>query len=126
ELELIAEVIASPDATGLVLAGEPGVGKTRLAQEALALCRVHGFGVEEVVATQAAATIPFGAVAHLLPDPGRLVSDRLDLLRQAAHAIADRASTGRLVLCVDDAHLLDDASAAFVHQLVVTRSATVI
>ena len=38
-------------------------------------------------------------------------------------ALAERAGGRRLVLCVDDGHLLDDASAALVHQLVAAGEA---
>jgi hypothetical protein len=49
------------------------------------------------------------------PAPGGL----LELLRQASKAIVERAGHGqRLLLVVDDAHLLDDGQAALVHQLV--------
>jgi DNA-binding CsgD family transcriptional regulator len=40
------------------------------------------------------------------------------LLARARAALAERAGGRRLVLCVDDGQLLDDASAALVHQLV--------
>jgi DNA-binding CsgD family transcriptional regulator len=111
---------------GVVLAGAAGVGKTRLAREALA--RVHAVGrdVEWVAATQAASSIPFGAVSHLLPAGERPGGDRLDSLRRAAAVLARRGRGRPLVLGVDDAHLLDDASAALVHQLALHNQAVVL
>jgi DNA-binding CsgD family transcriptional regulator len=111
---------------GVVLAGAAGVGKTRLAREALA--RVHAVGrdVEWVAATQAASSIPFGAVSHLLPAGERPGGDRLDSLRRAAAVLAQRGRGRPLVLGVDDAHLLDDASAALVHQLALHNQAVVL
>ncbi|MGH3515106.1 MAG: ATP-binding protein, partial [Pseudonocardiaceae bacterium] len=47
---------------GVVLAGAPGVGKTRLAREALATAEAAGCAPWWVVASRAAASIPFGAV----------------------------------------------------------------
>ena len=42
---------------------------------------------------------------------------------RARHALAERTGGRRLVLCVDDGQLLDDASAALLHQLVAAREA---
>jgi hypothetical protein len=79
-----------------------------------------------VAATRAAASIPFGAVSHLLPAGERLGGDRLDTLRRAAAVLAQRGRGRPLVLGVDDAHLLDDASAALVHQLALHNQAVVL
>jgi tetratricopeptide (TPR) repeat protein len=111
---------------GVVLAGAAGVGKTRLAKEALAGVHAVGRDVEWVAATRAAASIPFGAVSHLLPAGERLGGDRLDTLRRAAAVLAQRGRGRPLVLGVDDAHLLDDASAALVHQLALHNQAVVL
>lgn len=93
------------------------MGKTRLAEEAVALARRAGRHAEWAVATGAAATIPFGALAHLLPVPAGEHLDRAALLQRAA---APGLGTGAPpLLVVDDAHLLDDASAVLVHQLAV-------
>src|SRR4029453_16947427 len=50
--------------------------------------RAAGWEVEWLVATRAAASIPFGAVSHLLPSD-RLGDDRLDTLRRAAALLAE-------------------------------------
>ncbi|GGV07616.1 helix-turn-helix transcriptional regulator [Streptomyces filipinensis] len=86
---------------GIVVTGPPGHGKTRLITEA-----VRGTGHARVTGTPEARGLPFAAFAHLLPDavsPQRAV----------------RILSGLRLLVVDDAHLLDDASAALVHQLAV-------
>jgi DNA-binding CsgD family transcriptional regulator len=117
ELEALAAVIADAGTDGLVLAGAAGVGKTRLAREALGRARAAGRDAEWVAATMAAASIPFGAVSHLLPAGERFGDDRLDTLRRTAALLAERGRGRPLVLAVDDAHLLDDASAGLVHLL---------
>jgi DNA-binding CsgD family transcriptional regulator len=117
ELEALAAVLGDTHAGGVVLAGVAGIGKTRLAKEALARSEAAGRDVEWLAATRAAASIPFGAVSHLLPAAERLGDDRLDTLRRAAEQLGERSRGRPLILGVDDAHLLDDASAALVHQL---------
>ena len=65
----------------------------------------------------------------LPPDP---VDDRLshenhgDLLRRYRRAVVDAAKGRPLLVFVDDAHLLDDGSAALLHQLALSRAATVV
>jgi DNA-binding CsgD family transcriptional regulator len=126
ELEVLSTVLADTPAGGVVLAGEAGIGKTRLARETLARAEAAGWEVEWLAATRAAASIPFGAVSHLLPPAERLGDDRLDTLRRAAELLAERSRGRPLLLGVDDAHLLDDASAALVHQLVFRGLAVVV
>ncbi len=111
---------------GIVLAGAVGVGKTRLAREALDQAAAAGREVAWVAATRAAASIPFGAVSHLLPATEGLGADRLDTLRRAADLLAAQSRGRLLVLGVDDAHLLDDASAALVHLLALRGLAVVV
>jgi hypothetical protein len=116
ELELVAGILGRPGAAGAVLAGAPGVGKTRLAGELLGRARGSGRATAWVQATGSASSIPFGAFAHLLPAELRAVGP-VNLLRVAGDAVVSRAADGPLVLGVDDAHLLDPSSAALVRHL---------
>jgi predicted ATPase len=102
---------------GVVLAGAAGVGKTRLAREAITRAEGLGATTTWVVASRANASIPFGAFAHLLPPSLPRTTSRLDLLSRIAEELSSRAGGGRLVIGIDDAHLLDEASAALAHQL---------
>jgi ATP/maltotriose-dependent transcriptional regulator MalT len=120
ELELARSLLGEGSRGGLVVAGPAGVGKTRLASEVAALAEEVGCAVEWVRATRSTASIPLGAFASVLPaaaEPGAA------LLAHARHALAERAGDSRLALCVDDGHLLDDASAGLVHQLVASGEA---
>jgi DNA-binding CsgD family transcriptional regulator len=68
ELAMLDDALLAGARPGcVVLAGAAGVGKTRLAREALARARAAGMATEWVAATRSAASIPFGAVSHLLP-----------------------------------------------------------
>jgi DNA-binding CsgD family transcriptional regulator len=117
ELELITGRLREAELPALVLAGAAGVGKTRLAAETLQVAASMGIATAHVVATKAAASIPFGPFAPLLPDTDIDASGLLSLLRSVSDAIVERAGPGQsTLLVVDDAHLLDDASAALVHQ----------
>jgi DNA-binding CsgD family transcriptional regulator len=119
-------LVRSGASAGAVVAGAVGVGKTRFASEALRAVERGGCATAWATATSAAATIPFGPLAHLLPVPAPGPAGRLDLLRHAGGALRERAGGRRLVLAVDDAHLLDDSSAALIHQLASTQSAFVV
>jgi replication-associated recombination protein RarA len=130
ELHRLHDLILGKELRGVILAGLAGVGKTRLALECLRLAESAGLATASVSATRAAAALPFGALAPLLPaghhgETGG-VDDRTDLLRRSVAALVERAKGRRLALLVDDAHLLDDASATLIHQVVSTNAAFVL
>ncbi|HTK64480.1 MAG TPA: AAA family ATPase [Pseudonocardia sp.] len=130
ELEHLARLVADSECRGVVIAGPAGTGKTRLAEECLALAEPAGMATARVMASHAVRDVPFGALAPLLP-PGqaggsRAAEDRENLLRVAAGAVAGAGAGSRLMLLVDDAHLLDDLSATVVHQLAATTGSFVL
>jgi DNA-binding CsgD family transcriptional regulator/tetratricopeptide (TPR) repeat protein len=65
-------------------------------------------------------------LAHLLSTSQPPGVTSLDVLSQTSRALAEEAEGHRLALCVDDAHLLDAASAALVHQLAVGATASLL
>jgi DNA-binding NarL/FixJ family response regulator len=124
ELGRIGELARRRDGPmGIVLAGAAGVGKTRLAREALAVAEQRGALTRWAVATASARALPLGAFAATLrmlgPDPARLVG-------QASQALLAGSSRAGVVVGVDNAHLLDELSAVLIHQLVVHRTASVV
>ncbi|MFI5589721.1 AAA family ATPase [Amycolatopsis sp. NPDC051758] len=126
ELTSARRALADAEVCGLLLTGRAGAGKTRLAKVLLAELADGGARTHWVRAMSSASTIPFGAFAHLLPGGAEGPADRAHRLNQVAGHLTRGAEGRRLVLCVDDAHLLDDLSATLVHQLAATASAFVV
>src|SRR5262245_55815121 len=73
QLEELGRFYADPARAGVVLYGPAGVGKTRLAEEALRLAERGGRPVARAVGHPATRGFPLGALAHLLP--AELASD---------------------------------------------------
>ena len=125
ELSRIAELRAGPGVPGVVIRASAGVGKSSLARHAIAAAQREGAFTGWVQATRSAATVPLGALAALVADdapPG----NSLELMRRTAEGLRERAGSRRVVLGVDDAQLLDPASAALILHLVLTGTAFVI
>ena len=123
ELAVAAEAVAA--GRGVVLTGAAGVGKTRLARELTARSAIDGARVEWIIATATAARVPLGAVAHLVATD-ELGGDRDATLKRIAATLKRAGEAGPFILGVDDAHLLDDASALLVHLLAMTHTAVVV
>ncbi|MDX6334675.1 MAG: hypothetical protein QOG05_2015 [Streptosporangiaceae bacterium] len=125
--QLTAAVLAR---RGAVISGPSGVGKTTLAVTGVELAQRRGMSMARATATRASRGLPFGALASMLPpDPGGdelSREDHGDLLRRYGRAVVDGAAGRPLLVFVDDAHLLDDGSATLLHQLALTRVATVL
>jgi DNA-binding CsgD family transcriptional regulator/tetratricopeptide (TPR) repeat protein len=102
-------------AAGVVLSGPAGIGKTALAARA---AEMFGYAVERVRASRAASGIPLAAFGHLLdlPElPAEITSAAL--IAQVNRTLTEKAAATGLVLVIDDADLLDDASAVVVGDL---------
>jgi DNA-binding CsgD family transcriptional regulator len=115
---------------GLVISGEAGTGKSRLADEAMALAEKAGAVCERVIGTKALSLVPLGAFAPLLSsnDAASLsrADNRADLLRRCCETLEAVAGDKPFVLVVDDAHLVDDISVSLLHQLLGSSSCLVI
>jgi DNA-binding CsgD family transcriptional regulator len=116
ELRRVAAAIRR-GAAGIVVAGPAGVGKTRLAREALAVSGGRGATVVWAHGSTAARPLPLGAFAGLLDVPAG------DAAETIGRALDQLARQQPLVLAVDDAHLLDEHSAIVLHRVVVRRLA---
>lgn len=109
---------------GLLILGPAGLGKSRLAQELAERASAAGAEVAQIAGSQAGANLTLSAVAPLLPPD--VVDASVPTLVLLRRALDERADGRAVVLVVDDAHLLDDASALLVHQLAAARAVQVI
>src|SRR3954452_15917249 len=115
---------ASPGGN-IVISGPAGVGRSRMAREALRLAAERDRPTHWAVATEVAAHVPLGAVAHLLPALDA-AADPLVLLQRAAAALAEERDGRAPVLAVDDVHLLDPLSVTLLHHLAVSGAVTLV
>lgn len=122
ELRIIEASVSDPDSSGIVVCGTAGVGKTRIAREALTLAASEGCSVRWAVATSSARALPLGAFG-----PWTSAStDKLQLVRDVIKSLTSAPEGTRVILGVDDVHLLDDLSAFVLHQIVQRRAAKVV
>jgi hypothetical protein len=119
--ELAAMCAAIAASGGVVLTGAAGVGKTRLAREALEGSQ-HRV-VRWIAATQTSRSVPLAALAEFA---GRCGPDPLRRVQEVIDALTGDEPPMTVLVCVDDAHLLDEQSAFVVHQLVDRRIAPVV
>ena len=118
ELDRFTAAAKNAFSRGLIFSGEAGVGKSRLLCETTRRLAADRFAVLSASATIGATGLPFGSLAQLLPPDAPPGLSAPGLLRWAAGQILADAGDRRLVLSVDDAHLLDRNSATLVHLLV--------
>lgn len=115
ELERIADARAA-GAAGVVIGAAAGVGKTRLAEYAVESAGAGGAFTEWVRATRSSGSVPGAAFAHVMP-AGTSIADGAACFRACVESLREQADGRDVVLGVDDAHLLDPASAALLLHL---------
>ena len=123
EMRTIGAAISAPDVGGILVRGPAGVGKSRIAREALSAAAPQGCETRWTVGTSSARAIPLGAFTAWAPSG---VTDTVQLIRGAVESLTAAPSGARVVVAVDDAHLLDELSAFVVHQIVQRGAAKVI
>lgn len=114
----LAALDGSPAGGGFVLTGSSGVGKSGLLRQVLDRLDSRRFSVLGVFATAATSSVHLGAFVHLLPPELMGVSDPRQLLAHALGIVRAEAAGRRVVLAVDDVHLLDPLGAALVYYAV--------
>jgi DNA-binding CsgD family transcriptional regulator len=123
EMRLIEAAISDPGSSGIVICGAAGVGKSRIAREALDSAASKGYEVRWVVGTSSARALPLGALASWAGSTG---SDSLQLVRGVIESLTTAPPGAGVVVGVDDVHLLDDLSTFVVHQVIQRSAAKVV
>ena len=123
EMRLIEAALSDRDCSGIVVCGAAGVGKSRIAREAMTSAASNGCEVRWVVATSSARALPLGALRSWAGPAG---GDSLQLVRGVIESLTCAPNGATVVVGVDDAPLLDDLSIFVVHQIVQRGGAKVV
>lgn len=123
EMRGIGAAISDPETAGVVITGASGVGKSRIAREALDVAASNGRDVRWVVGTSCGRVIPLGALASWA---GLVGTDSLTLVCGVIESLTIGSGNAPVVVGVDDPHLLDGLSQFVLHQIVQRRAATVV
>jgi len=123
EMGAIQAAVSASDVSGIVIYGAAGVGKSRIARDALSAAESHGCQGRWAVGTSSARAIPLGVLSAWVPSG---VTDTVQLLGGVIELLTAASSDAAVVVGVDDVHLLDDLSIFVVHQIVQRGAAKVI
>jgi DNA-binding CsgD family transcriptional regulator len=119
-IEQAREALLHPDVLGVVVRGDMGTGKSRLAAEVAANLEADGTPVMRVAANATLRGVPLGALVPLLPDDASAGgAETPDGMRALAGALTTRLAPSdgpRALVVIDDVHELDPTSAAVVAQ----------
>lgn len=123
EVHSIVHSLTTGTGSGVVLVGDAGVGKSRLAGAVLDACERGGCLVFRVTATAGWQNVPFGAVVDVLPES---LTDLTDMFREVRRRLLRVAAGRPVIVGVDDANWLDEACAALLERLLVTGTVNVL
>jgi DNA-binding CsgD family transcriptional regulator len=122
-MRVIQAAMSDPDCSGVIICGAAGVGKSRIAREALSSLASKGFETRWAVGTSSARELPLGAFASWAPSAA---AETLQLVRGIIDSLVSASPGTTAVAGVDDAHLLDDLSTFVLQQIIERRAAKVL
>lgn len=122
ELDLLHRLRRSQPARSAVISGPAGVGKSTLAAAALAEGAHEGWATLAIRGSQGFSVVPFGPLRTVLQIG--VPRDLIHLTTSLEQELLDMRTARGLLVLVDDAQHLDDASAALLHQLIASGAIT--
>ncbi|RKN20059.1 LuxR family transcriptional regulator [Micromonospora musae] len=126
ELDRLLSAVTGTEGRGLFYSGSAGIGKSRLLREGVAALPNDRYAIWSIAASATTASLPFGGLVQVLPAEQPQGLSPAGILRWALDVLQQQAAGRRIVLAIDDAHLLDQPSAALVHLVARAENATVI
>lgn len=126
--EVLARALAAlavPGARIVLLTGEPGVGKSRIAAEAGRLRAEAGDLVLTLHGHPVLATVPLGVAGAVVP-AGAPADDPVALFAAVRSHLSALAAGRRVVLQADSVAILDPVTTGLVAQLVAARAITLL
>ena len=124
EMRTIEAALSASDVSGIVVCGAAGVGKSRIAREALSAAASRGGSeVRWTVGTSSARAIPLGAFTAWARTG---VTDTIQLVQGVIESLTAAPAGSTVVVGVDDVHLLDDLSTFVVQQIMQRGAAKVV
>jgi DNA-binding CsgD family transcriptional regulator/tetratricopeptide (TPR) repeat protein len=125
ELAELRRALRDEDVRGIVISGPAGVGKSRLALTTLDEAAHDGWATAIVRASAGLAALPFGSLRIAVELDG-VGADEAALASGIEAALRASAAGRPMLVMIDDAHLLDEASAGLVHSMVASGWAFVL
>jgi DNA-binding CsgD family transcriptional regulator len=122
-MRLIEAALSDKGSSGIVICGAAGVGKSRIAREALDSAASRGCVTHWAVGTSCARRLPLGAFTAWVQADG---ADTVRLVRGVIESLTTALPGTTVVVGVDDVHRLDDLSTFVLHQIVQRCAAKVV
>jgi DNA-binding CsgD family transcriptional regulator len=124
ELALLRQLRSASPRTSAILSGPAGVGKSRLAREAVAEAAKDGWATLSIRGSAGMAGVPMGPWRMVFPLAS--ATNLMELTECVSQELLARCAAAPTLIHVDDCHYLDDATAAVLHQAVATDLAVAI
>lgn len=120
EASMIQEALLDPESTGILIAGEPGIGKHELIKSIPEMDDRHG-SVIKLLCSPTLSSTPYGVLAPMLSANSDELPD-VAVLRQIISAVRNQLKEcpegEGLIILIDEAQYIDASSAFILAQLV--------